>query len=52
MDLTVQTYPTFDRLREYCYRVAGTVGLTCTHVFGFSDARALDWQKNWASPFN
>ncbi len=42
MDLTVQTYPTFDRLREYCYRVAGTVGLTCTHVFGFRDARALD----------
>jgi squalene synthase HpnC len=42
MDLTVQTYPTFDRLREYCYRVAGTVGLTCTHVFGFADARALD----------
>jgi squalene synthase HpnC len=42
MDLTVQAYPTFDRLREYCYRVAGTVGLTCTHVFGFKDARALD----------
>jgi squalene synthase HpnC len=42
MDLTVQTYPTFDRLREYCYRVAGTVGLTCTHIFGFSDRRALD----------
>ncbi len=42
MDLTVNSYPTFDRLREYCYRVAGTVGLTCTHVFGFRDARALD----------
>jgi len=42
MDLTVQSYPTFERLREYCYRVAGTVGLTCTHVFGFRDARALD----------
>jgi squalene synthase HpnC len=42
MDLTIRTYPTFDRLREYCYRVAGTVGLTCTHVFGFSDPRALD----------
>ena len=42
MDLTLHTYPTFDRLREYCYRVAGTVGLTCTHVFGFSDPRALD----------
>jgi squalene synthase HpnC len=42
MDLTVKTYPTFERLKEYCYRVAGTVGLTCTHVFGFQDSRALD----------
>jgi squalene synthase HpnC len=42
MDLTIASYPTFDRLHEYCYRVAGTVGLTCTHVFGFRDARALD----------
>ena len=42
MDLTIQRYPTYERLREYCYRVAGTVGLTCTHVFGFSDPRALD----------
>src|SRR6266852_5494964 len=42
MDLTVESYPTFDRLQEYCYRVAGTVGLTCTHVFGFHDPRALD----------
>jgi phytoene synthase len=42
MDLTVHTYPTFERLKEYCYRVAGTVGLTCTHVFGFRDSHALD----------
>ncbi len=42
MDLTIETYPTFERLKEYCYRVAGTVGLTCTHVFGFHDSRALD----------
>ena len=42
MDLTVGEYPTFDRLREYCYRVAGTVGLTCLHVFGFDDAHAPD----------
>jgi squalene synthase HpnC/squalene synthase HpnD len=42
MDLTVDTYPTFERLKEYCYRVAGTVGLTCTHIFGFRDSRALD----------
>jgi len=42
MDLTINSYPSFDRLREYCYRVAGTVGLTCTHIFGFRDSRALD----------
>jgi squalene synthase HpnC/squalene synthase HpnD len=42
MDLTVGAYATFDRLREYCYRVAGTVGLTCLHVFGFTDPRAPD----------
>jgi squalene synthase HpnC len=42
MDLTIHEYPTFERLREYCYRVAGTVGLTCTHIFGFSDPKALD----------
>ena len=42
MDLTIRSYSTFDRLREYCYRVAGTVGLTCVHVFGFNDPRALD----------
>ena len=42
MDLTIHAYPTFERLKEYCYRVAGTVGLTCTHVFGFKDSRAID----------
>ncbi len=42
MDLTVASYATFDRLSEYCYRVAGTVGLTCLHVFGFSDPKAPD----------
>jgi squalene synthase HpnC/squalene synthase HpnD len=42
MDLTIEAYPTFERLKEYCYRVAGTVGLTCTHVFGFQDSRALE----------
>jgi squalene synthase HpnC/squalene synthase HpnD len=42
MDLTVSRYATFDRLSEYCYRVAGTVGLTCLHVFGFRDPHAPD----------
>jgi squalene synthase HpnC len=42
MDLTIQSYTSFERLREYCYRVAGTVGLTCTHIFGFEDSKALE----------
>jgi squalene synthase HpnC/squalene synthase HpnD len=42
MDLTIQSYTSFERLREYCYRVAGTVGLTCTHIFGFQDSKALE----------
>lgn len=40
MDLTISSYETFGDLREYCYRVAGTVGLCCLHVFGFSDSQA------------
>jgi len=40
MDLQQTSYPTFEALQEYCYRVAGTVGLTCLHVFGFQDAHA------------
>lgn len=42
MDLTIASYATFDQLSEYCYRVAGTVGLTCLHVFGFKDPKAPD----------
>ena len=40
MDLDTAEYATFDRLREYCYRVAGAVGLCCIHVFGFSHPEA------------
>jgi squalene synthase HpnC len=42
MDLTIDSYATFDRLSEYCYRVAGTVGLTCLHVFGYRDPKSPD----------
>ena len=42
MDLVDTPYPTFEALQEYCYRVAGTVGLTCIHVFGFEDPHALE----------
>ncbi len=51
MDLTIQTYPSFERLKEYCYRVAGTVGLTCTHIFGFHDFRALEMAEKLGLAF-
>lgn len=37
MDLEHQRYPTFDDLREYCYRVASAVGLICLEIFGYKD---------------
>ncbi len=51
MDLTVQAYPSFERLKEYCYRVAGTVGLTCTHIFGFRDPKALELSEKLGLAF-
>jgi phytoene synthase len=42
MDLLETQFATFEALQEYCYRVAGTVGLTCLHVFGFQDLHALE----------
>ena len=35
-------YQTFDELRDYCYHVAGVVGLCCIHVWGFSDKSAIE----------
>jgi len=51
MDLTISSYATFDRLSEYCYRVAGTVGLTCLQVFGFHDPRDPDLAENLGLAF-
>jgi phytoene synthase len=42
MDLEGHRYRSFDDLRLYCERVAGTVGLLSVHVFGFRDPRAPD----------
>ncbi len=40
MDLKVRKYETFMDLYRYCFKVAGSVGLTCLQVFGFRDDRA------------
>ena len=40
MDLHPLQIQTFADLEQYCYRVAGAVGLCCIHVWGFQDERA------------
>jgi 15-cis-phytoene synthase len=37
MDFTVTRYPDFVRLSQYCYRVAGVVGLICLEIFSCPD---------------
>lgn len=39
-DLTPHIYETFADLSQYCYHVAGAVGLCCIHIWGFHDERA------------
>jgi phytoene synthase len=46
MDLTYSRYPTFHELYEYCYRVAGVVGLMCIEIFGYRNPKAKDYAVN------
>jgi len=39
-DLTPGTFATFAELDDYCYHVAGAVGLCCIHIWKFTDPRA------------
>ena len=43
MDAAHRRYRTVDELREYCYRVASTVGLICLEIFGYRDPGARDY---------
>ena len=40
MDLTPHQYLSFSELTEYCYHVAGAVGLCCIRIWGCRDAAA------------
>ncbi len=40
MDLELKRYQSFSSLYEYCYNVAGVVGLIMLKVFGYKDSRA------------
>jgi phytoene synthase len=41
MDLTPARFATWEELRRYCYRVAGTVGLMVAPILGCQDEEAL-----------
>jgi len=43
MDLDRSRYESFDDLREYCWRVASTVGLVCIEIFGQRSERAREY---------
>ena len=43
MDISKSRYSTFEELREYCYRVASSVGLICIEIFGYNDPGAREY---------
>ena len=43
MDLDQSRYLDYESLQMYCHRVAGVVGLLAARIFGYSDARTLDY---------
>lgn len=51
MDLDYNRYPDFPTLEVYCHRVAGVVGLLSARIFGYSDARTLDYARNLGIAF-
>jgi phytoene synthase len=46
MDLTNTRYGTFVELEQYCYRVASTVGLICSEVFGYTKEKTKQYAIN------
>src|SRR5258707_944777 len=51
MDLTQTRYLDWAGLERYCYRVAGVVGILAAGIFGYRDARTLEYAKNLGIAF-
>jgi len=51
MDLTQTRYLDFAGLERYCYLVAGAVGLLAAGIFGYREARTLDYAKSLGTAF-
>jgi phytoene synthase len=43
LDITVRRYESYEKLREYCYLVASTVGLLTAPILGYTTDAALDY---------
>lgn len=50
-DLSFRQPQSFQDLYQYCYRVAGVVGLTITHIFGFQNIRVLEMAEKCGIAF-
>jgi 15-cis-phytoene synthase len=46
MDLRKARYASFAELEQYCYRVAGVVGLMCIEVFGYTRPETRAYARN------
>ncbi|HXH68996.1 MAG TPA: phytoene/squalene synthase family protein [Pyrinomonadaceae bacterium] len=44
-DTHTKRYETFDELYVYCFRVASTVGLMSSEIFGYSDEKTLEYAE-------
>jgi phytoene synthase len=51
MDLTQTRYLDWPGLERYCYRVAGAVGLLAAGIFGYREARTLDYARELGTAF-
>lgn len=46
MDINISRYKNFESLKEYCYRVASTVGLISIEIFGYKNKSTKDFAVN------
>ncbi|HKX37069.1 MAG TPA: presqualene diphosphate synthase HpnD [Burkholderiales bacterium] len=51
MDLAQTRYLDWAGLERYCYRVAGVVGILAAGIFGYRDARTLDYARRLGIAF-
>jgi len=51
MDLGKRRYATFAELEQYCYRVAGVVGLMCIEIFGYRRPETRTYAERLGTAF-